>query len=80
MNGKTAVLLIVFGFFACPLQILAQKTNYSGTWVLNLEKSKLESHRAGLTSSLFVIKQDGDNFELTRYHILATRKKSWALT
>ena len=75
MNGKTAVLLIVFGFFACPLQILAQQPNYTGTWVLNLEKSKLESHRAGLTSSLFVIKQDGDNFKLTRYHIFGDKKK-----
>ena len=43
--------------------------------MLNLAKSKLESRPEGLTSTVFIIKQDGDKFSLTRYHIFGKKKK-----
>src|SRR5215212_4864449 len=67
--------LTVLGLYICQLTIFAQTPNYSGTWVLNLEKSKLENKPKGLTSSIFIIKQEGDEFRLTRYHIFGDKKK-----
>jgi hypothetical protein len=55
--------------------MFAQKPNYTGTWVLNSGKSKLDSRPEGLTSSVFIIKQQGDKFKLTRYHIFEEKKK-----
>ena len=52
-----------------------QKSDFSGNWVLNFEKSKLEHQPDGLTSSVFIIKQEGDKFKLIRYHIFGTKKK-----
>jgi hypothetical protein len=43
--------------------------------VLNLEKSTLEHRPNGLTGSVFIIKQEGDKFSLTRYHVFGDRKK-----
>ena len=42
--------------------------------MLNFEKSKLEHRPNGLTSSVFIIKQEGDKFRLTRYHIFGDKK------
>jgi hypothetical protein len=69
------VLLTVTGLFYDPSQVLTQSADYSGRWRLNLEKSKLEHRPDGLTSSLFVIKQEGDKFSLTRYHIYGDKQK-----
>jgi len=74
MKGKFKIILIVFGSFVYQLQILAQTPNYTGTWVLNLEKSTLEHPPKGLTSSVFIIKQVGDKFRLTRYHVYGDKK------
>jgi hypothetical protein len=52
----------------------AQIPNFSGTWVLNFEKSKLENKPKGLTGSVFIIKQEGYEFNLTRYHIFGGKK------
>ena len=52
----------------------AQQTDFSGTWILNLEKSKLESKPEGLTGSMFVIEQKNDKVYLTRYHIYGEKK------
>ena len=71
---KIKLLLTVIGLFISQLHISAQTLNYSGTWVLNLEKSKLELRPEGLTSSIFIIKQDGYKFKLTRYHIFGEKK------
>ena len=68
-------LAILFVCFACIPEAIAQKPNYSGTWILNLEKSNLESRPEGLTSSVFIIVQDGDKFKLTRIHIFGEKKK-----
>lgn len=69
------ILITVIGLFVCQSKIFAQAPNYSGTWVLNFEKSKLEHKPNGLTRSVFIIKQEGDKFRLTRYHIFGDRKK-----
>lgn len=63
--------LIVVGF---QNHSLAQN-NFSGTWILNMEKSKLEDKTDGLTGSVFVLKQTGNQLRLTRTHIYGTKKK-----
>jgi len=73
-NNSKILLAIFWLFFYHPL-IFAQTPNYTGTWILNLEKSQLESRPKGLTSSVFIIKQEGDKFRLTRYHISGDKKK-----
>ena len=75
MTNKIKISLTILCFFVYNLQIFAQKPNFTGTWVLNLEKSQLESRPKGLTSSVFVIKQEGDKYNLTRYHIFGDKKK-----
>jgi hypothetical protein len=76
MKNKVILFLTVIGLFVCQSPIFAQAPNYTGTWVLNLEKSKLEHRPNGLTGSVFIIKQEGDNFRLTRTHIFGDRKKT----
>lgn len=75
MNNKIKILLTVLGLFIFQSPIFAQTPDYTGTWVLNLEKSKLEYPPKGLTGSLFIIKQEGDKFRLTRYLIFGDKKK-----
>ena len=75
MKMELQVLLAIIGWFFCPLQTLAQTEDYSGSWLLNFEKSKLEHRREGLTGSRFVIRQQGDRFHLTRYQLFGARKK-----
>ena len=75
MNSKLKVLLAVIGLFFYHLKIFAQTPNYTGTWVLNLEKSKLEDKPNGLTGSMFIIKQEGDKFNLKIFHIYGDKKK-----
>jgi hypothetical protein len=73
-NRQIKGLLTLFGLFAFQWQIFAQTPNFTGTWVLNFEKSKLEHRPSGLTSSVFIIKQEGDQFHLTRYHLSGNKK------
>jgi len=75
MKSRVNILLIVLGSFICESQIFAQTPNYTGTWVLNLEKSTLEHPQEGLTSTVFIIKQEGDKFRLTIYHVFGDKKK-----
>jgi hypothetical protein len=75
MENKMKILMLVLGLFIYQIQIDAQKNNFTGTWILNLGKSKLEHKPDGLTSSVFVIKQDGDKLKLTRYHIFGEKKR-----
>ncbi len=74
MKNKIKILWTLLYFFVSQSPFFAQNPNYSGTWVLNLEKSKLESQQEGFTGSVFIIKQDGDKFKLTRYHIFGEKK------
>jgi len=68
-------LFTVLALISLQSQIFAQSPNYSGTWVLNMEKSKLESRPEGLTGTVFIISQEGNEFQLTRYHIIGDKKK-----
>jgi hypothetical protein len=52
----------------------SQQPDYSGTWILNLEKSKLEDPSEGFTGSKFIIKQQGEQFSLTRYHFYGKKQ------
>lgn len=47
----------------------AQQPNYSGKWILDMEKSILQSKPDGLTGSIFLIQQSGQTLKLVRYHI-----------
>ena len=62
--------LIVFHFYG-----FTQTPNFSGTWILNFEKSKLEDKIDGLTGQSFIIKQEGDKFNLKIYHIYGDKKR-----
>lgn len=76
MHTKLKLLLLLLGIMFQP-QIFAQVPDFTGTWKLNFEKSKLDStdNLKGLTSQLFVIKQDGDNFSLKIYHMYGDKKR-----
>lgn len=75
MRNKIFSFLTVLGLFVYQSQIFAQTPDYTGTWILNLEKSTLQHRPNGLTSSVFIIKQEGEKFSLTRYHIFGDNKK-----
>jgi len=75
MNNKIKILLLALGLFVFQSQIFAQTPSYTGTWVLNLDKSKLEDKSEGQTGSIFIIKQEGDKFRLKIYHIFGDKKK-----
>jgi hypothetical protein len=68
--------LSLLGLLVYQSSAFSQIPNYTGTWVLNIEKSKLEHPPNGLTKSVFVIKQDGDNFKLTRIHFFVDKKRT----
>ena len=80
MNRKIKIILILIGLFIFQSVIFAQTPDFSGTWILNLEKSQLESKPEGMTGSIFIIKQDGNKFSLTRYHIIGDKKKKISFT
>jgi hypothetical protein len=76
MRRKIKILLTVLGFLICQTQAFSQRPNYSGTWILNFQKSKLEANWAkGLTEGVFTIMQDGDKFKLSRYFIINGKKQ-----
>jgi hypothetical protein len=71
-NIKT--MLIIIGLLFLKLHLVAQIPDYTGTWVLNNEKSKIQSRPDGMTSAVFIIKQEGNNFSLTIHHIFGDKK------
>jgi hypothetical protein len=75
MRNIIKMMLTVLALFVFQSHTLAQQTDFSGTWILNFQKSTLEYHAEGLTGNVFVIKQDGDKFRLTIYHIFGDKKK-----
>jgi hypothetical protein len=74
MKNKIKILLALIGLFFYQSQIFAQTRNYTGTWVLNNEKSKIQSRPDGMTSSIFIIKQKGNDFSLTIHHIFGNQQ------
>lgn len=77
MKNFTKLLLAIIIFITSKSSTLGQVTNFSGTWKLNFEKSNLDKNdnHNGLTSQLFVIKQEGDKFSLKIYHIYGEKTK-----
>lgn len=72
--SKSRLLPVLLLLIASPA--FTQKPDYSGTWVLNLEKSKLTSPRsAKITQAVFIIEQQGDKFTLRRYHYMGDKKR-----
>jgi hypothetical protein len=77
MRIKIKVLFIILGFLICHIQVFSQKPNYSGTWKLNLQKSKFEANWTnGLTDGEFKIIQIGDKFDWSRYFIINGKKST----
>ena len=76
MTTKINFFLLLLGF-VFQSQIFAQTPNLTGTWVLNFEKSKLDTtdNLNGLTGQIFVIKQVDNEFSLKIYHIYGDKKK-----
>lgn len=76
MNNKIIILLIALGFIVYQLPAFSQKPNYTGIWILNLQKSNLQADwTKGLTKGVFEITQDGDKFKLSRYFIVKDKKR-----
>ena len=75
MRKATKLLLTIFILTACTSSIFGQTPNFSGAWILNFEKSKLEDKTDGLTGQMFIIKQEGDKFSLKIFHIYGDKKK-----
>jgi hypothetical protein len=75
MKNKIRVIAIITGWLFYSLQIFSQTPDFSGKWILNFEKSNLEHKTDGLTGTIFIIKQEGNKFKWTRYHIFGEKKK-----
>ncbi|MBL7725676.1 MAG: hypothetical protein JNK27_16125 [Chitinophagaceae bacterium] len=75
MKKITKLLLTTIILIAFNSSISGQTPNFSGRWILNFEKSKLEDKTDGLTGQMFIIKQEGDKFSLKIYHIYGEKKK-----
>ena len=75
MKEITKLLLATIILIAFKSSTFGQVPNFSGTWKLNFEKSKLEDNNDGLTGQLFVIKQEGNKFRLKIYHIYGDKTK-----
>jgi len=75
MKSEIKTFLAILGLFCCQLQASAQRPNFAGSWHVNLEKSRLAHKANGLTGSVFIIKQSGDMFCLTRYHLFGAKRK-----
>src|SRR3954464_14300348 len=73
MDYKNILLLIIL-LLRFQLSTFAQTPNYSGTWLLNNEKSKIVSRPDGMTSSIFIIKQRGNDFSLTIHHVFGNQQ------
>ena len=73
----TKLLLTTIISIAFNTAIFGQGPNFSGTWTLNFEKSKLDKNDNlnGLTGQVFIIKQDSVKFSLKIYHIYGDKKK-----
>ncbi len=73
MSNKKILLPIIVAF-SFQLSTFAQTSNYSGTWVLNNEKSNIQTRPDGMTSSIFIIKQNGNDFSLTIHHVFGNQQ------
>jgi hypothetical protein len=67
------LLFVVSALLTAPAA-RAQQPDFSGIWILNLQKSKLEDMGTDFTGSRFIIEQKGDRLTLTRYHYFGPKK------
>jgi hypothetical protein len=68
-------ILVLTGLLTFQCYSFSQKPNYTGTWKLNLQKSKFEANwTKGLTDGEFTIIQKEDKFEWSRYFIINDKK------
>ena len=75
MSINIKILLTFFVLVLCQIQAFSQKPNYSGTWKINLQKSKFEAKWTdGLTDGEFKIIQTGDKFKWSRFFIIKGKK------
>jgi hypothetical protein len=74
MKNNMKSLLTIGGLFFFQSYVFSQAPNYTGTWVLNNEKSKIQSRPDGMTSSIFIIKQKGNDFSLTIHHVFGNQQ------
>ncbi|MCA2853894.1 MAG: hypothetical protein ACK5VM_00330 [Bacteroidota bacterium] len=75
MNSKSKILLTLLCIFLFQTNEFAQTPNFSGIWVLNFEKSAIEDKDKNLTSQIFEIIQNGDDFGLKIFHIYGDKKR-----
>ena len=77
MKKLTKLLLSIILLTTYCSYAFGQAPNFTGTWVLNFEKSRLDQNDNlnGLTGQIFIIKQDGDKFRLKIYHLYGDKKK-----
>ena len=76
MIDKLKYILLLF-CLVFQEQVFAQTPDFTGTWVLNFEKSNLDKtdNLKGLTGQIFVIKQADNKFALKIYHLYGDKKK-----
>ncbi|MBV5311795.1 MAG: hypothetical protein JZU47_00785 [Prolixibacteraceae bacterium] len=80
MKINFKILLLLVGLLAFQSKVLSQRNDYSGTWKINLQKSKFEADWAkGLTEGEFKIIQIGVKFKWSRYFIIKGRKSKMKL-
>src|SRR5438045_2705090 len=72
---KPKLLLVLIILIVLNLQSLGQTPNFSGTWILNFEKSKLQEMPPNLTGQKFIIKQEAEKFALKIYHFYGDKTK-----
>jgi hypothetical protein len=75
MNILMKVVITLFSLTFFQTFSFSQTPNFSGTWVLNFEKSVIEDRDDHLTRQVFVINQNGDDFSLKIYHIYGKKKR-----
>ena len=76
MIDKLKYILLLF-CLVFQEQVFAQTPDFTGTWLLNFEKSNLDKtdNLKGLTAQIFVIKQADNKFGLKIYHLYGDKKK-----
>ena len=75
MNSKSKILLSLLCIFFFQSKNFAQLPNFSGTWTANFKKSIIENKDKSLTSQIFEIKQNGDDFSLKIFYVFGDRKR-----
>lgn len=75
MPKLSLLFLTILLVLAIQSTAIAQAPNFTGTWVMNKEKSKIEDPSEGMTGSVFRIKQEGNKFRIKIYHIYGEKEK-----